>query len=1021
MLSDHESTEVQYTIASHSSYPKSAYFTLTQFANKLSQDLDRLNNDASISLCLQPGNHTLDKEIFVTHIKKFSMKRCKSSSTNVTVFVKCISGRLDFSNVSHVQIDGVHFIGCRSTTVRRVEQLILNASSFYSFIGRALVLSHVSAAEIVNCSFQYNWFLERDNIARISLKSEYARSRLPYYYATDIIPLLSSGAFYTEYSNISISGSYFTHNSANFGGALLSAESNIRISTSLFNYNHGHYGGVFATLLTELVIEQSDFNKNTAYFAGGAILSVQDSYNINCSNFVGNTDGVMESRGSTLVIIDSLFSENRAESNSGVMLMLAKSIFYVTGSNFSHNSATGLNVAAVQMYESSELYVDDCIFVHNTANELDSCLYCDAGYVNIKNSRFEYNDAIGYRTMTANECFVNVTGTSFRHNRGSLHFSNSYVVFRGDTVIQNCSSRSSRTHRNETTIVDFEGGAITIVNAVIEFYGRISLLANTAESGGAMLSINSNIMVNGEMTIVNNTATVGNGGGVLMQKSILYVNEKLHLTFNHAAKDGGGIYLCDSKININTYYRSGTQCVLSSNRAERGGGMYFKVNSRLNLNYHSSEQFLTTNTTLFLTDNSAIYGGAVFVDDVTNSYYTCQLNNECFIHVLSPDYVIYGLISEVLAIFKGNIATPMKQGADIFGGFIDKCTLMPLLTAQVLGLDKVDWIYEYITGVKSIAEFSMDYVSSHPVRLRFCNNDGTTRKVDCSYQPPAIFVKKGERFTVSVVALDQVNHFVDANVHVSPASLEAGMAEGQQTQLVRRNCTELEFNVFSPHDHEKISLHADGSCTDSILHLHVQFKNCTCPIGLQPCQSKPTVCECFCDPKLTPYVTSCNETTGSILLKEQSKAWIMYYNDEVQASGYVIHSHCPLDYCLPPAKRVAMNFNEPGQNSQCAYNRTGILCGACSGNLSLSLGSSTCLQCEDYWPAVFSSHLYSHAFWDLFGYIYTASQHNSVSGTHKQFYFLCQHRLLESDTLLPFVTVQFSKRICGLAQLGYRS
>ena len=82
----------------------------------------------------------------------------------------------------------------------------------------------------------------------------------------------------------------------------------------------------------------------------------------------------------------------------------------------------------------------------------------------------------------------------------------------------------------------------------------------------------------------------------------------------------------------------------------------------------------------------------------------------------------------------------------------------------------------------------------------------------------------------------------------------------------------------------------------------------------------------------------------------------MYYNDEFQAPGYVIHSHCPLDYCLPPAMRVVINFNHPnelGQDSQCAYNRTGILCGACSGNLSLSLGSSTSLWCEDYWPAVF--------------------------------------------------------------------
>ena len=92
--------------------------------------------------------------------------------------------------------------------------------------------------------------------------------------------------------------------------------------------------------------------------------------------------------------------------------------------------------------------------------------------------------------------------------------------------------------------------------------------------------------------------------------------------------------------------------------------------------------------------------------------------------------------------------------------------------------------------------------------------------------------------------------------------------------------------------------------------------------------------------------------------------------------------------------RVAIYFNhpnEPGQDSQCAYNRTGILCGACSGNLSLSLGSSTCLRCEDYWPAVFVAVIFIAMLsaWDLFGYIYIGSQHNSVSRTHKQFHFLC--------------------------------
>ena len=42
---------------------------------------------------------------------------------------------------------------------------------------------------------------------------------------------------------------------------------------------------------------------------------------------------------------------------------------------------------------------------------------------------------------------------------------------------------------------------------------------------------------------------------------------------------------------------------------------------------------------------------------------------------------------------------------------------------------------------------------------------------------------------------------------------------------------------------------------------------------------------------------------------------------------------------------------------QCANNRRGILCGACQEHLSLSLGSSRCLYCHRYWPAMLATIL----------------------------------------------------------------
>ena len=88
-----------------------------------------------------------------------------------------------------------------------------------------------------------------------------------------------------------------------------------------------------------------------------------------------------------------------------------------------------------------------------------------------------------------------------------------------------------------------------------------------------------------------------------------------------------------------------------------------------------------------------------------------------------------------------------------------------------------------------------------------------------------------------LVAVDQVNHSVDANIISFLSSKGGGFSEGQQAQSVGRNCTNITFNVFSPVDSETINLHAHGPCgnsTLSIRHLNIQFTECTCPVGFEP-------------------------------------------------------------------------------------------------------------------------------------------------------------------------------------------
>ena len=136
---------------------------------------------------------------------------------------------------------------------------------------------------------------------------------------------------------------------------------------------------------------------------------------------------------------------------------------------------------------------------------------------------------------------------------------------------------------------------------------------------------------------------------------------------------------------------------------------------------------------------------------------------------------------------------------------------------------------------------SILYISSHPVRVCFCNIE---HKPDCSYQLPIITVKKGEAFNASVVAVDQVSNTVEANVITSISSSDGGFGQGQQTQSVGRNCTNLTYNVFSPYDDETINLFADGPCGSAALstsHVTIHFKECTCPIGFEPLSKKKVI------------------------------------------------------------------------------------------------------------------------------------------------------------------------------------
>ena len=100
---------------------------------------------------------------------------------------------------------------------------------------------------------------------------------------------------------------------------------------------------------------------------------------------------------------------------------------------------------------------------------------------------------------------------------------------------------------------------------------------------------------------------------------------------------------------------------------------------------------------------------------------------------------------------------------------------------------------------------------------------------------------------------------------------------------------------------------------------------------------------CWCDPILSSYIpsiTHCNIDNQTI--PRPANSWISAHTVN-NSHSYHVSLHCPFDYCLPHSSHL--NLSTP--DSQCKFNKSGLLCGQCQQGLSAVFGSSQCKQCSN--------------------------------------------------------------------------
>ena len=282
--------------------------------------------------------------------------------------------------------------------------------------------------------------------------------------------------------------------------------------------------------------------------------------------------------------------------------------------------------------------------------------------------------------------------------------------------------------------------------------------------------------------------------------------------------------------------------------------------------------------------------------------------------------------------FRNNSAT--ESGTSLYGGAIDNCFMATISAFFGSSSSKAADLIFYSNDSSEI-----DIVSSDPFLICICNTSGN---YDCSIKMFAMETYSGKLFEVSVVAVGQRNGRVPAFVSAEIYDNKAHLGKRQASQKIHTSCTSLEYSVFSNSSIEYILLHVAGAKS-----FYVQ--RTTLNITLQPCPpgfSTSLSLGCDCDPLLLKHdIHKCDIDNKSILKKED--IWIGIYTLNGSTTRLIVHPHCPLDYCT--AEELNITLDEP--DMQCAFEHSGVLCGACKPGLSLALGSSQCLECSNSYLA----------------------------------------------------------------------
>ena len=407
-------------------------------------------------------------------------------------------------------------------------------------------------------------------------------------------------------------------------------------------------------------------------------------------------------------------------------------------------------------------------------------------------------------------------------------------------------------------------------------------------------------------------------------RSIVATLEDMTLEYNQ----GSALYLESALVSLHP----GARLSFHGNTAYRGGALH--------LSGHSPMLILHENCLLHFEDNMAyMEGGAIYYSVPLLSSIVEPFNLEgCFL--LTPPFLTTQP-SEFFDIFNSGIKVSFRNNQAPIGGTIYGSTLQSCTWAQNLTSSSVENIFYRTLYRNYFNTFSFD---KEPIDERSVSTLPASIRVTTGAKEP-LAAYPGQAIPINIQVLDYYNNTVPDIVATAIKNVRRTNTKSsiRDSGFWYTDVLDTSFSVFGE-ENGLVSV----SIFSSVNHISdvVSVNLSACPIGFKLNQSN-LGCRCS-DYFLNETRVSCDR--NSISFQMLNRYWIgVDPTISDPTSEDLILSDCIFNYCKDGNRNGNRTVVPDQLNSQCNFNRIGILCGSCNieEGYSSVLGSYECHKCSN--------------------------------------------------------------------------